>query len=146
MPRFDRCNKGQIVEQAADLDFACPFVRSRVLVARSDSFFAPEPFCVTIQHEYAFPCRHNDLVATIAVHVDELEIMGRMERRVGDLNGPRLVSGHAWNIMNDHANPLPFPPVRTLGSTPLQGSNHELLSPRAFHVAEPQPVQRGLFE
>ena len=60
--------------------------------------------------------------------------------------GHAVSAGFVGNVMNDNANPLPVPPVRSLGSASLQRGDHKLLSARAFHVAEPQPVQRGLFE
>ena len=101
---------------------------------------------VAVEHEDSLPGRHDDLVAPIAVHVDKLQIVNRVERRVGDFNGPCRVYRVPWNIMNDNANPLPVPPVRPLGSASLQGGNHELLSARAFHITEPQPVQRRFFE
>ncbi len=60
--------------------------------------------------------------------------------------GQARLAGLGGNVMNENANPLPFPPVRSLGAAALQRRDHKLLSAGPFHVAEAQPVQRRLLE
>ena len=48
----------------------------------------PVPICVlvhrparvAVEHEHAFPARGHDLVALVAVHVDELKVVDRVQR------------------------------------------------------------------
>ena len=80
------------------------------------------------------------------VDVDELQVVDRMQRSSQRPRRARRVAGRFGNVVNEDADPLPLPPVRSLGPASLQGGDHELLVARPFHVAEAQPVQRRLFE
>ena len=144
MPRLDRCDETGSLPQAANLHFARPFEWPGILVARADSRLAPAPCRVAVEHEDPFPGSRHDLVAPVGIQVDELEIVDRMQRRVGNLDRKIFALGLAGNVMNEDANPLPFAPVRAPGHAPLERRNHKLLPARPFHVAEAQTVQRRL--
>ena len=77
-------------------------VPMRVLVHR--------PRRVAVEHEHALPARHHDLVAMVAVDVDELKVVDRVQRRLGDFDRPGLAGRvRRERRKTSTRTPSPFP-------------------------------------
>ena len=92
VPRLDRGDVRPPLA-TADLDLARPLGRLRLLVAVPIRVLVQCPAIVALEHEHALPGRQHDLVAPVAVQIDELEVVDRMQRAVGDLDGQAASDG-----------------------------------------------------
>ena len=148
VPGLDGGDVGTARGQAADLDLAGPLGRSRLLVARcrawSRSTCRSSP---PIEQENAFPGGQHDLVAAVVCR----------SRRVGGCGscasdssatstGQVSFAGLGGHVVDQHADALPFAPVRPLRAAALERGDDELLLAGALDVAPPQAVERGLVE
>ena len=130
----------------ADLHLAGPLERSRLLVARAELSLGPRAVLAPVQPEDALPAGQHDLVAAIAVEVDELEVVDRVQRSSAISTGQWSFDGIGRHVVDQDPDPLPFAPVGRLRAAALQGGDDELLPAGSLDVAPPQAVERRLVE